>query len=65
MRKHKSAWPFLEPVNKDDVPDYYDVIDDPIDIKTIEKRLQTNYYTTKDIFIKDVKRIFSNATKYN
>jgi histone acetyltransferase len=49
MRKHKSAWPFLEPVNKDDVPDYYDIITDPIglikfitkflDIKTIEKKL--------------------------
>lgn len=39
MRKHKSAWPFLEPVNKDDVPDYYDVITEPIDIKSIEKKL--------------------------
>ena len=24
------AWPFLEPVNADEVPDYYDVITDPI-----------------------------------
>jgi hypothetical protein len=30
MRKHKSSWPFLEPVNKEDVPDYYDIIQDPI-----------------------------------
>ena len=30
MRKHKSSWPFLEAVNKDDVPDYYDIITDPI-----------------------------------
>ena len=55
MKKHKSSWPFLEPVNKDDVPDYYDIISDPIgfsiklyiyilymiflDIKNIEKKL--------------------------
>ena len=53
MKKHKSSWPFLEPVNKDDVPDYYDIITDPIgiyiyiyiykniflDIKNIEKKL--------------------------
>jgi histone acetyltransferase len=30
MRKHKSSWPFIEPVNKEDVPDYYDIIQDPI-----------------------------------
>ena len=30
MRKHKSAWPFQDPVNRDDVPDYYDVIANPI-----------------------------------
>ena len=24
------AWPFLEPVNADEVPEYYDVITDPI-----------------------------------
>lgn len=41
MRKHKSSWPFSEPVNKEDVPDYYDVISEPIDIKSIEKKLQT------------------------
>lgn len=61
MRKHKSSWPFLEPVNKDDVPDYYDMISDPIDIKSIEKKLQNNYYLNKESFIKDVKRIFTNA----
>jgi hypothetical protein len=30
MRKFKSAWPFLEPVNREDVPDYYDIVTDPI-----------------------------------
>ena len=53
MKKHKSSWPFLEPVNKYDVPYYYDIITDPIgiyiyiyiykniflDIKNIEKKL--------------------------
>ncbi len=53
MRKEKSAWAFLEPVNKEIVPDYFDIIKNPIgkttffghlfklflDIKTIEKNL--------------------------
>ena len=29
-QSHKMAWPFLEPVNADEVPEYYDVITDPI-----------------------------------
>lgn len=65
MRKHKSSWPFIEPVNRDDVADYFEVIADPIDIKTIEKKLQSNYYVDKETFISDVKRIFVNCRKYN
>ena len=30
MKRHKSAWPFIDPVNKEEVPDYYDIILDPI-----------------------------------
>lgn len=26
MQNHPQAWPFLTPVNAEDVPDYYDVI---------------------------------------
>jgi len=65
MRKHKSCWPFLEAVNKDDVPDYYEVIKDPIDLKTMEKRLIANYYIDKDVFVKDIGRIFANCKTYN
>lgn len=42
MKRHKQSWPFIDPVNKDDVPDYYDVITDPVDIKLIEKKLKIN-----------------------
>jgi len=36
MKRHKQSWPFVDPVNKDDVPDYYDVITDPIGKITID-----------------------------
>lgn len=26
MRAHEDAWPFLEPVSRAEVPDYYDII---------------------------------------
>lgn len=42
MKKHKSSWPFLEPVASEDVPDYHLIVKEPVDIKTIEKKLQNN-----------------------
>lgn len=30
MNEHPDAWPFKEPVDSRDVPDYYDIIKDPI-----------------------------------
>lgn len=29
-KEHKDAWPFLEPVDPTQVPDYYVIIKDPI-----------------------------------
>ena len=78
MRKEKSAWAFLEPVPKEIVPDYFDIIKNPIgksqlsfakptfsDIKTIEKNLNQGIYTSKEMFQEDVLRIFTNARDYN
>lgn len=30
MHEHVDAWPFKEPVDARDVPDYYDIIKDPM-----------------------------------
>jgi len=65
MRKEKSAWAFLEPVNKEVVPDYFDIIKSPIDIRTIEKNLNQGLYTSKKMFKEDVLRVFKNAREYN
>jgi len=66
LRKHNSAWPFLTPVNPDEVLDYYEVIKDPIDLQTMEQRLAAGeYYKTREIFFADVKRMLRNCKKYN
>lgn len=65
-REQDLVWPFLEPVDGEAVPDYYDIIQDPIDISTISKRLESGqYYISLDIFIADIVRMFENAKKYN
>lgn len=30
LQSHKSAWPFMEPVDPGEAPDYYRVIKDPM-----------------------------------
>ncbi|KAL3531283.1 hypothetical protein ACH5RR_010605 [Cinchona calisaya] len=66
MHDHPDAWPFKEPVDAREVPDYYEVIKDPIDLKTLLKRVDSElYYVTIDMFMADVKRMFSNARTYN
>lgn len=63
MQNHKHAWPFLSPVNKDEVLDYYNVITSPMDLSTAEERLES--YTTPKELIADLKLIFSNCRQYN
>ena len=65
IQNHKQAWPFLHPVNKDDVPDYYDAIESPMDLSTVEERLLQDYYTTPKDLVSDLKLIVSNCRKYN
>ncbi|GAB2292311.1 DeSI-like protein hag1 [Dionaea muscipula] len=66
MHDHADAWPFKEPVDPRDVPDYYDIIKDPIDLKTMSKRVESEqYYATLEMFIADIRRMFANARTYN
>lgn len=65
MQNHQSAWPFLIPVNKDDVHDYYDVIKEPMDLSTMEQKLEMDQYTTPEDFTKDATLIFKNCRQYN
>jgi len=65
IRAHPAAWPFVEPVPRDEVPDYYLVIKDPIDLQMIARRLEADFYITSDIFIADLRRMLSNCKFYN
>ncbi len=65
MQNHASSWPFLTPVNKDDVADYYEVIKEPMDLSTMEVKLEADNYATPEDFIREAKLIFDNCRKYN
>ncbi|KAK2755097.1 histone acetyltransferase [Arachnomyces sp. PD_36] len=65
IQNHKQAWPFLHPVNREEVPDYYNVITAPMDLSTMEERLESDSYETPKDLIDDLKLIFSNCRQYN
>ncbi|KAH8901267.1 Bromodomain-containing protein [Thozetella sp. PMI_491] len=65
MQNHQSAWPFLLPVNRDEVAGYYDVIKEPMDLSTMESKLEADQYDKPEDFIHDAKLIFDNCRKYN
>ncbi|XP_026883828.2 histone acetyltransferase KAT2B isoform X2 [Electrophorus electricus] len=65
VKSHQNAWPFMEPVKKNEAPGYYQVIRFPMDLKTMTERLKSRYYTTRKLFMADMQRIFTNCREYN
>ncbi|XP_012893380.1 PREDICTED: nucleosome-remodeling factor subunit BPTF isoform X4 [Dipodomys ordii] len=65
LQAHKMAWPFLEPVDPNDAPDYYRVIKEPMDLATMEERVQRRYYEKLTEFVADMTKIFDNCRYYN
>lgn len=65
MQNHSAAWPFVQPVNRDEVPDYYEVIKEPMDLSTMEEKHDKDLYPTPQEFIRDAMLIFDNCRRYN
>ncbi|KAB8304770.1 hypothetical protein EYC80_004119 [Monilinia laxa] len=65
LQTHHFAWPFLQPVNRDEVADYYDVILNPMDFQTMETKLEQDAYEKPEEFVADAMLIFNNCRKYN
>ncbi|ODM98442.1 Bromodomain-containing protein 2 [Orchesella cincta] len=65
--KHQFAWPFHEPVDavKLKIPDYHKIIRRPMDLGTIKKRLENNFYWSAKECLNDFKTMFTNCYVYN
>ena len=60
MMAIQDSWPFHNPVNRKFVPDYYDVIERPMDLGTIRKNVQKHLYQNRGQFMEHVELIVSN-----
>ncbi|KAM3914472.1 protein polybromo-1 isoform 6-T6 [Leptodactylus fuscus] len=56
---------FMFKPSKKDYPDYYKIILEPMDLKTIEHNIRTDKYATEDAMMDDMKLMFRNAWHYN
>ncbi|XP_072393674.1 histone acetyltransferase KAT2A-like [Diabrotica undecimpunctata] len=65
VKIHEDSWPFRQPVDRHVVPDYYDHIKYPMDLKTMAERLKSRYYVSRRLFVADMMRIFTNCKFYN
>ncbi|KAJ3341127.1 hypothetical protein HDU91_000750, partial [Kappamyces sp. JEL0680] len=67
LKKRKDAALFLFPVNPValGIPHYFDVIKQPMDISTIEKKIASGAYATVDAALADFDLMFNNCYTFN
>ena len=67
IKSKTTAIPFLYPVDVValNIPDYLDIIKQPMDLSTVSHKLNTQKYSTLKDFLSDTNLIFTNAMEYN
>ncbi|KAM8828593.1 bromodomain-containing protein 3-like isoform 2-T3 [Spinachia spinachia] len=65
--RHQFSWPFHQPVDAValGLPDYHRIITFPMDLGTIKKRLENNYYWSASECMQDFNTMFTNCYIYN
>ena len=67
-KKHYNYnFPFLAPVDAValNLPNYHDIVKEPMDLGTIQSKLTNNLYENADDFEKDVRLVFRNCYAFN
>ncbi|CAF3919770.1 unnamed protein product [Adineta steineri] len=57
--------PFLELPSSEEYPDYYETIEEPIDMSMIKDKMDKGIYKREQDIIDDLNRMFNNAKVYN
>lgn len=65
IQQNKNSQPFREPVDPNVNPKYYEIVKEPMDLQTIELRVNHCQYSCLAEFIGDVTRIFENCRYFN
>ncbi|KMR03010.1 transcription initiation factor tfiid subunit 1 [Lasius niger] len=65
LKSMTEVWPFMKPVNKKMVKDYYSIVKRPMDLETISKKVSAHKYHSRHEFLRDIEQILENCTLYN
>ena len=65
LKAHPASWPFRQPVDLNEVPDYLSVITTPMDLSTMEAKLKAGQYQSIEEFVHDFELIPANCRRYN
>ena len=67
LQTHEHGWVFASPVDPVELnlDDYFDIIKKPMDLGTVQKKLEAGSYHAFGEFKADVRLTFDNAMKYN
>ncbi|XP_012231076.1 transcription initiation factor TFIID subunit 1 [Linepithema humile] len=65
LKSMTEVWPFMKPVNKKIVKDYYTYITQPMDLETISKKVSAHKYHSRHEFLRDIEQILKNCIQYN
>merc|ERR1719348_1764919 len=65
IKTMQESWPFMKPVNKKQVKDYYEKIKQPMDLETISRKITSHKYHSREEFVRDMKLIYQNSLAFN
>ncbi|XP_058813451.1 transcription initiation factor TFIID subunit 1 isoform X2 [Topomyia yanbarensis] len=65
LKAMPESWPFLKPVNKRLVKDYYTIIRKPMDLEKVSKKVGTHKYHSRADLLQDIQLIADNCEMYN
>ncbi|KAL3619808.1 hypothetical protein CASFOL_034720 [Castilleja foliolosa] len=65
LQKKDTYGVYSEPVDPNELPDYFEIIDQPMDFGTVRKKLDNGVYKSLEELEVDVLLICSNAMQYN
>ncbi|KAJ1880535.1 hypothetical protein H4R99_005356 [Coemansia sp. RSA 1722] len=67
IKKDENSWPFLKPVDPVafGVPTYFDIIKNPMDFSTVQKKLAKKAYAAVADFVADLRLVFDDCFLFN
>ncbi|KAL4097948.1 hypothetical protein QTP88_022633 [Uroleucon formosanum] len=65
LARNKQFFMFTKPVDIEEVPDYLDIIKEPMDLETLMSKIDKHSYICARDFLDDIDLIVRNALEYN